>query len=142
MSFLSDLASSKEYVTGVTRILNDSLWAGWSENTDKKGVDIVHPMFVGGCEVKADFKAHNTGNLFFEWECSCSPSGVRKYEGNVLWAQIVADTGEFILFDTRMLIQWLPENSRWLANVGDGNASGWLCKMEDVKKICLLNIKD
>lgn len=93
---------------------------------------------MGGCEVKADFKAHQTGNCFFEWECSGKPSGLHKYEGLVFWAQWVDATKTMYLLDSRKLAEELPKRSRWMEKVGDGNANGWLCKMELLEELSLL----
>lgn len=135
MGFLSCYGKSEKYV-GLTReVLECSLFPGWVQNEDRYGVDLIHPCFVGGCEVKADYKAHITGNCFFEWECSGKPSGLRKYEGLVFWAQWVDATSTLYLLDARRLSEELPKDSRWLEGVGDGNASGWLCKMELVERL-------
>lgn len=135
MGFLSCYGKSEKYV-GLTReVLEGSLFPGWVQNEDRYGVDLIHPCFVGGCEVKSDYKAHITGNCFFEWECSGKPSGLRKYEGLVFWAQWVDATSTLYLLDARRLSEELPKESRWLEGVGDGNASGWLCKMELVERL-------
>lgn len=137
MGFVSDYANGERFVPKTKELLNSRLFPGWEFNEVKRGVDLTHPFFKGGCEVKSDHKAHITGNVFFEWECSGKPSGLRKYDDMVLWVQWVASTGEAIVFDVRTLIEWLPSHSRYLEKVGDGNASGYLCKLEELKKICL-----
>lgn len=138
MGFVSCYSKSEKYVELTREVLCGGLFPGWEKNGEKTGVDLVHPLFVGGCEVKADFKAHITGNCFFEWECSGKPSGLRKYENLIFWAQWVDATSTLYLLDARRLSEELPKASRWLEGVGDGNASGWLCKMELVERLAFL----
>ena len=136
-NFVSCFNKSEKYVTFTKKILDESLFPGWSVNQEKRGVDLVHPLFLGGCEVKSDFRAHKTGNCFFEWECSGKPSGLRKYDDLVFWAQWVDATGVLYLLDARRLSVELPKVAKYLEGVGDGNASGWLCKLRLVEDLAL-----
>jgi hypothetical protein len=140
MGFASCYASSEKYVGLTLDVLNGRLFPGWNKNDDRKGVDCVHPLFLGGCEVKADFRAHETGNVFIETECSGKPSGCYKYEDMVLWAQWVDATKEMLLLDVRHLRARMPEVGRKLTKVGDGNADGYLVKLDWMKKIALLDL--
>lgn len=139
MSFASSYAASEKFVGMTENWLNAEFFTGWRKNDDRKGVDLVHPLFIGGCEVKADMRANETGNVFFETECSGKPSGLYKYEDMVFWAQWVAHTNELMLLDVRLVRVQLPLNGRKLTKVGDGNADGWLCKLDWLRSVSIRN---
>ena len=136
MGFLTDLEYSRKSVQGALQALS-GVFPGWGLNPEKKGVDLVHPLFVGGCEVKRDRRAAETGNVFFETSCSGKPSGLYRYEDCVFWFQW-DDLGG-LLFDRRTLLnQAEPLAFRKLEGVGDGNASGFLIKRKELEKFALL----
>lgn len=140
MGFASCYAASEKYVGLTLDILNSRLFKGWIKNDDRKGVDCIHPLFLGGCEVKADFRAHKTGNVFIETECSGNPSGCYKYDDMVFWAQWVDDTKEMLLLDIRVLRTRMQDVGRKLSRVGDGNANGYLVKLDWMREIALINL--
>jgi len=96
-------------------------------NFGEKAEDLINYMFSDGkhIEVKNDRLIHKTGNLFFEYESRCKPSGLATTTAEY-WIYRIDELDISFIFPTKALKQvcrvYYKENL-FLKNGGDNNSS-------------------
>jgi len=125
MTFRADLVLGEEYQRRFTFLYE------WDTCEIAKGcfkdwdVKLTHEGTTIYVEVKCDRKAHSTGNLAIEFECSGKPSGVAATKADY-WVQFVRGTPFYYMIPIEDLKKAIEEEKYVrIAKGGDG----WRAKM-------------
>ena len=99
--------------------------------TDKNGGTITY-------EVKTDFRAEKTGNLFFEYRCNKKDSGLTATLA-FRWAILIPHLNSVLEFCPKDMWKYLQESKHKNVNGGDGmRVSGYVVVITDVLKLAFV----
>jgi hypothetical protein len=88
-------------------------------------------------EVKVDFLAGKTGNVFIEYLCSKKQSGILATTAQD-WAIVVPDKNAIYVFCPKLLVQAIEKSSVKFRQVSGGDryaTRGWLVPLEELEKM-------
>lgn len=127
-SFKDDLRKWEEAEEVVISILNSN---GYNvmKNPDKKGIDLI--ILENGIEVKSDFYAHKSGNVYIEYECHWKPSWIYKDEKIKMKYWVHTALQRVYMMEGEMFKEWITEkisdcrNNKSLTSKGFRICENW-----------------
>lgn len=135
--FLTDLQNGERGERHVSAFLQKQLEATEIIPAAKgtKGYDFMLVYSDESCEtyeVKTDFSAAKTGNLFFEYSCSGKDSGLAATTANE-WAVFVPHSKQILVFSPYVMFDLLQKSSYRNLRGGDRKAvCGYIVPQKDV----------
>ena len=153
MTFKEDLEAWEIVENKVAEAFNRE-WLKVIKNPDKKWMDLL--FIYDGAEVKMDFMASKTWNVYIEYESNWTPSGILKDEDVVLryWAHALKED-EVLLFDWEIFKEYVKtkikdcsanksNTSKWFRIVSwwDWNRTrGLLIPVQEMKSLSTITLK-
>lgn len=138
--FLADLANGEKGERHVATTLKKHYGAASVSRIGAcKGFDFrliyadeEHELF----EVKTDFRAATTGNLFFEYECSGKPSGLTSTQAD-RWAILIPHLQSILVFRPTIMLRNLKKNKAAREIVGGDRRAvrGYVIAIKEIEKL-------
>lgn len=134
--FHADLAAGEKGERHVAHFLKKQLRAS-SVSIKGKGkhfdFTLVYPNKTESVEVKTDFMAQKTGNLYMEFACNDKDSGLAITTADY-WAVLVPHKQCIFLFCPKTMLSWLKTAQKKIIKGGDRKAVwGFVVSIEDVE---------
>ncbi len=139
MKFEEDIIRGKtgEKLVHYALTHNDKIKAVWDVSDDKRyqerDVDfLVYTLTnqVYGVEVKTDFKAHETGNIYFESESNGNPGCLERTTADYIYYYVFHSKKLYAI--TTNKLKKLVNSGRYVTVKGGDNSKGYLINIDDL----------
>lgn len=138
-NFLHDLCSGKVGEIRVAESLREIFGASVVHSLNKGKEYDFQMVFPDKrketYEVKSDFMAERTGNVFFEYFCNRKPSGLTSTKADK-WAVLLVHLDEIFVFCPKDMLNYLTKSKHRNLSGGDRNAvSGYVAPIDVIRKL-------
>lgn len=136
--FLNDLEAGKAGEIKVAKILQ-KFYGADSISQISKGkhhdFTLIFDDKEEAFEVKTDFYAQKSGNIFLEFSCNSKPSGLLATQ-SFRWAILIPHINKVIVFCPKEIWSYLSKSKHKRVNGGDGGrASGYLIDIDTLESL-------